>query len=1337
MKVKRVFGTVLALFLAVSMIAPQLTVLAGEAVPVESEEGQEDEAVELLLAGQPGEGADETPNDEAAGDPDAAPEGGESGDTDVTPEGGEGGDTDVTPEGGEGGNTDVTPEGGEGGNTDVTPEGGEGGNTDVTPEGGEGGDTDVTPEGGEGGNTDVTPEGGEGGDTDVTPEEGEGGDTDVTPEEEAQEGDVTPDPDQQEELSETPEELLADDKAPDGEPTYVIEYYQYGDIPVTYDTINGKNGDVSYTQSTNTITIQRYTVRPTYSHYFDVRAELYAHNPHYSRNFHLRVKDADAPDDEFIIDKVVRQEARTYENDDVEISELWLDGGHTYYVDCFVSEPEPNPYWHYGWPDYDPDYIETPPDKLVDALIRVQVNFSKAQHTHDFSEEGGWCACGFSRRFLFLQYFSNNYAVLFNVDGSPVNYLAMQSTVIEYYDAAGNQVGSTSYPDFAFYYNNAINFNADSDGYAIVRLTPKDTRLQPLSFKLYIDPDTMVPTAEVLPDSAGSAETINSVEFRRESRDSKGLYPSLYFWKSKEELASLFGPMGAPDEYLESLSGREVALHDFGRYDGNHDYSIDYAILMPYTLELDFEKEPLDPVEEAEQGINGGVPLKIESLNITQSSVTEGENGSCTITAEGTLSRPLFAGENNPSRKAVEELAASMVTRDGEVIAEVDEDGNFTVTMTGAPLIGTFAVTARETKKAYNYDTAGIPFLRVPVKKIWGDEATVDHSKDTVTVTLYTVDADGTQTSTGRSLTLNAGNEWSNTFYGAPLYTSWKRGEEPEEITYVVKETEINGYKVTEDNEEDDDNLLDGGEIEDASRGFTSSAILLNDQARTALTVVERDGQKVIDVVDYNPNDANQKWTTVDYVYPQVPTAAGGLVDYPVKLIRHDKTGLYLGITTGGPCLIELQNLNNDFNDTSGSPIGHWQELACFRGSGTGSYTIMSVGGYVQTGGGMISQMSTNPSLQRLTLRWYGNSGRTGWSTLAASLSGSSLSMVSIHTSGKKGLIYSVQNDPVAEITVTKKVVDSESGEEWPLENDETFYVGLFKDAQMTSLVEGTQIQELVVAAGQSSSNSVKFEKLEPGTYYIAETNANGKVLQNGTLISGEEFSPSYPDGQSAEISLQNPGNLTIANRVLKSEPVTGGITIRKELRVKGSKESYKPKNATFYVALFADEARTLRVTGVKKLRFRGTDSESVTFDNLEPGTYYLGETSSDGTLIVGGTLEDGRHYTVSYIDGTSASVSEEGIGVTRVFRNVFDPEDVPPPPPPRYHDPDPDPDPPKAPPTRDPEVPVPGIPGVLGATRRTGDNSMMNTWGAVSIISAALLGILLFIRRRRFFRKT
>ena len=82
-------------------------------------------------------------------------------------------------------------------------------------------------------------------------------------------------------------------------------------------------------------------------------------------------------------------------------------------------------------------------------------------------------------------------------------------------------------------------------------------------------------------------------------------------------------------------------------------------------------------------------------------------------------------------------------------------------------------------------------------------------------------------------------------------------------------------------------------------------------------------------------------------------------------------------------------------------------------------------------------------------------------------------------------------------------------------------------------------------------------------------------------------------------------------------------------------------KDAVYYVALFSDEAKTQRVSDVKPVVFKNSTASSVTFENLAKGTYYVGETDENGTLLVSKMVNDKVIFYPEY--DTTAKVEFEG----------------------------------------------------------------------------------------------
>lgn len=59
----------------------------------------------------------------------------------------------------------------------------------------------------------------------------------------------------------------------------------------------------------------------------------------------------------------------------------------------------------------------------------------------------------------------------------------------------------------------------------------------------------------------------------------------------------------------------------------------------------------------------------------------------------------------------------------------------------------------------------------------------------------------------------------------------------------------------------------------------------------------------------------------------------------------------------------------------------------------------------------------------------------------------------------------------------------------------------------------------------------------------------------------------------------------------------------------------YSVTDQTFYTALFSDKAFTSRVSDVKEIHLKGTYTQTVTFDGLPYGTYYVAEVTATGAV--------------------------------------------------------------------------------------------------------------------------
>ncbi len=114
-------------------------------------------------------------------------------------------------------------------------------------------------------------------------------------------------------------------------------------------------------------------------------------------------------------------------------------------------------------------------------------------------------------------------------------------------------------------------------------------------------------------------------------------------------------------------------------------------------------------------------------------------------------------------------------------------------------------------------------------------------------------------------------------------------------------------------------------------------------------------------------------------------------------------------------------------------------------------------------------------------------------------------------------------------------------------------------------------------------------------------------------------------------------------------------LTVTKHLRLDNIASDLGVREATYYVALFSDEARTQRVSNVKKIEFKNATTSSVVFNNLGAGTYYVGETDENGTLLVSKVVNDKLIFYPEYGDKAMVTLggkkSESG---NAEFTNVY-----------------------------------------------------------------------------------
>ena len=270
----------------------------------------------------------------------------------------------------------------------------------------------------------------------------------------------------------------------------------------------------------------------------------------------------------------------------------------------------------------------------------------------------------------------------------------------------------------------------------------------------------------------------------------------------------------------------------------------------------------------------------------------------------------------------------------------------------------------------------------------------------------------------------------------------------------------------------------------------------------------------------------------------------------------------------------------------------------------------------------------------------------------------------------KKGETHKVKNLTVGQEYTLRETVAPNG---YTLTTDTTFTI------DRTGKVTGTvTINKDGVLLVEDTATKAEITKLDAAT----EAPLSGAVLRvidaNGTAVD-EWTTDGQPHVIEAKlntgatyqlIEVKAPDGYEIADPIsftMKADGTTdpvvmkdamtrsekASVSVTKKLTFSG--EEISAVDATFYVALYADEACTKRISEIMPLVFKKASSATVTFTNVEIGrTYYVGECDANGVNFVSGVMAGNVAYAAIFANGNKTTVTEADGTATVYFENQF-----------------------------------------------------------------------------------
>ena len=201
-----------------------------------------------------------------------------------------------------------------------------------------------------------------------------------------------------------------------------------------------------------------------------------------------------------------------------------------------------------------------------------------------------------------------------------------------------------------------------------------------------------------------------------------------------------------------------------------------------------------------------------------------------------------------------------------------------------------------------------------------------------------------------------------------------------------------------------------------------------------------------------------------------------------------------------------------------------------------------------------------------------------------------------------------------------------------------SFYAALFWDKECTQ--RASEVVELKLSKNYCTTAEIK--GLAPGTYYVAETNQDGSLMDvtsEAAMVTNEisnQVIELTPQAATAKTNIIN--HLRMPDDYLYE----GKIQIDKQV-VAGSEET--KVTDTFYFTVYSDEELE-NIIQTKELSLKNQSSGTVIFDHMAYGSYYIAETDAEGILV-----DEDFKYAVS-IDQEYVTLAEGADIITVTVRN-------------------------------------------------------------------------------------